>query len=308
MVDGIFSDIPGVTIILSTIAKSRDHSDCAANVAQQIRNVVSGYPGGTRIQLADFYNAQTTAMIGPDGIHPTDAGYELFAAVWWDAIRKAQGSIQPPANVPGLNDSAVSALTTCTKIAGISSGPIQTQQGSGHDDGMYHHSSVNRSVLVDARIEKGSDAAINGAIPSHMFFAQLINPYNVDRSDALDDWVRIVHNADGTNTYYVRENLGNGAFGSSQTFDIGLDCDAGPHYAFADFNNDGLADFFCIGLHSGISVSINQGGNPPTFHSLGAVVPTHDGYSGDDVRIAGEASWLQQYPPCGAILTTRARH
>jgi hypothetical protein len=140
------------------------------------------------------------------------------------------------------------------QVAGNAKGPVQIQKGSGHDDGKYHHTSKNHSILVDARIQKGSDKTINNAIPSHMFFAQLINPYNQDRSDALDDWIRIVHSADGTNTYYVRENLGNGAFGSSQTFDVDLNCDAGPHYAFADFNNDGLADFWCIGAHSGVSV------------------------------------------------------
>jgi hypothetical protein len=294
LVDDIFSSIPGVTVIVSTLVKSRDHDACATKVSQMYRNLVAGYPGGTRIGLADINSVETYDMIAADGTHLTDAGYKLFAAVWWDAIRKLQGQIQPPAKVSGLDDTAKAALTTCTKKAGSAAGPIQIQKGSGHNDSMYEHSSVNRSVLVDARIQKGPDDRINESIFTHLFFAQLINPYNVERSDALDDWIRIVHEDDGTNTYYVRENLGNGAFGPSKTFDVDLNCDGGPYYAFADFNNDGLADFFCIGTHSGISVALNRGGNPPTFHNIGAVVPAHDGYTGEDVRIAGEFLSLAQ--------------
>jgi hypothetical protein len=230
----------------------------------------------------------STSQIGQDGIHPTDSGYATFAAVWWDAISKIQSQIQPPANVAGLEDRATAAAqSTCNKKAGNARGPVQTQQGSGHDDGMYVHKSTNRSALLDMRITKGPDAGINAAIPAHMFFAQLINPYNQDRSDALDDWIRIEHNlTSGTNKYWVRENLGGGKFGSSQLFDVGMDCGMGPHYAFADFNNDGLADFFCIQSGSAVSVSLNRGGNPPTFQSIGAVVPTHAGFSADSVRIA----------------------
>jgi hypothetical protein len=116
MIDGIFAHIPGVTIILSTIAKSRDHSACADNVSQQFRDLITSYPSNTKLMLADFNAAMSYDQLGPDGIHPTDSGYELFAAVWWDAIRKMQSTITAPNQVAGLDDSKQSAPSTCKKV------------------------------------------------------------------------------------------------------------------------------------------------------------------------------------------------
>jgi hypothetical protein len=287
LTDDVFNSIPGVTIIMSTLTISRDYNACASNLSQQFRNLVYNYPAGTRIMMADWNAAMTADMLGPDGIHPDDAGYKYFAAVWWDAIRKMESGIQPPKQVAGIDDAAVTAASTCSKKAGNAKGPIQIQKGSGHNDSWYVHSSEDHGVIVDARIQKGGVKTIDDAIPTHIFFAQMINAYNQDRSDALDDWIRILHNdTSGKNTYFIRENKGSGVFGDSQTIDVDLDCDSGPHYAWADFNNDGLADFFCLAADSAVSVAVNLGGNPPKFKSLGQVVPTHAGYTSEDVRIA----------------------
>lgn len=101
----------------------------------------------------------------------------------------------------------------------------------------------------------------------------------------MDDWVRVEHKADGTNTYWIRTNQGDGTFAEHATFDVDMNCDGGPTYWFADFNNDGLDDFYCLGGGSQVSVSLNRGGNPPKFQHIGEVVPTHDGYTAADVRI-----------------------
>jgi hypothetical protein len=121
-----------------------------------------------------------------------------------------------------------------------------------------------------------------------MFFANIVlNNPNAARSEAQDDWIRIFHDTStGKNTYYYRQNQGGGSFGPSTTFDVDMNCDAGPRYAFHDFNNDGLADFFCLKGGSAVQVSLNRGGNPPRFQNIGEVVPTHDGYNAEDVRIA----------------------
>jgi hypothetical protein len=108
-------------------------------------------------------------------------------------------------------------------------------------------------------------------VQNDRFFAQLVNSGGADRSGALDDWVRIEHQSDGTNIYWLRTNSGGGVFADHVKFDVGFNCDAGPTYWFADFNNDGLDDFFCIGGGSQITVSLNRGGNPPTFESIGQV-------------------------------------
>lgn len=98
-----------------------------------------------------------------------------------------------------------------------------------------------------------------------------MNSGGADRAGALDDWVRIEHKADGTNTYWLRVNQGGGTFADHVTFDVDMNCDAGPTYWFADFNNDGLDDFFCLGGGSRVSVSLNRGGNPPKFEHIGQV-------------------------------------
>jgi hypothetical protein len=229
MVDDIFNSIPGVTVIVSTLLKSRGNDACAAHLSQQYRDVVASYTDA-RIGLADIYNAMTMDHLGGDGIHPNDAGFRLFASVWWDAISKLEDSIQPPDGNAGVDDSVEGSPKTCTKVAGNARGPIKTQQGSGHDDGNYVHDRAERGSIESLRIEKNDDASsITDAIPSHIFFANVVvgNP-NFNRNEALDEWIRIFHDANGKNTYYYRQNLGGGEFGPSRSFDVGVDCDAGP--------------------------------------------------------------------------------
>ncbi|KAL6886462.1 hypothetical protein HDV57DRAFT_390273 [Trichoderma longibrachiatum] len=287
LIDDIFQSIPGVTVIVSTLAPSRDYNACASSVSEQYRNLVKQY-SGARVGLADINSAMPMSLLSGDGTHPNDDGYKLFAAVWWDAIRKLEDQIQPPASVSLIDDNAVGSTKTCAKVAGTARGPIQSQQGSGHDDGNYVHNRVEKGALKSARIDKFDDPKnITDNIPWHMFFANLVvGDPNAARSAALDDWIRVYHDTrTNNNTYYFRQNLGGGNFGPSTTFDVDQNCDGGPLYAFADFNNDGLDDFYCLKSGSAVAVSINKGGNPPKFESLGQVVGTHDGYTEKDVRI-----------------------
>ncbi|CZR48139.1 uncharacterized protein FPRO_12749 [Fusarium proliferatum ET1] len=288
LVDDIYSNIPGVTIVLSTIVRSTNVTNdaCASKVSKQIRQLVKTYRS-QRIGLADINPVLPTSMLQKDGIHPTDAGYKLFASVWWDAIRKIQADIQPPAKVSGIDDAVSEKSSECKKTAGNSRAPTQSQRGSGHDDGIYRHYSHAQGVLKSLRLENGGDSAsLIKDYPWHVFFANIVlNSANSPRSHALDDMIRIHHEEDGTNTYWYRQNQGGGKFAASKRFDVDMDCNDGPRYAFADFNNDGLDDFFCLKSGSAVWVSINQGGNPPKFKSIGQVVGKHDGYEPTDVRI-----------------------
>ncbi|KAM0547807.1 hypothetical protein ACHAPJ_010269 [Fusarium lateritium] len=289
LVDDIYSNIPGVTVILSTIVKNTNTTNdaCATKLSKQIRQLVKTYRG-QRIGLADINPALPTSMLQKDGTHPTDAGYKLFAAVWWDAIKKVQKDIQPPAKVSGIDDAVSQKAPECKKTAGNARGPQQSQRGSGHDDGIYRHFSQAQGVVKSLRLENGGDSAsLVKDYPWHVFFANIVlNSANSPRSNALDELIRIHHEKDGTNTYWYRQNQGGGKFADSKKFDVDMDCNDGPRYAFADFNNDGLDDFFCLKGGSSVWVSLNQGGNPPKFKSIGQVVGKHDGYEATDVRIA----------------------
>lgn len=175
--------------------------------------------------MADMQTALSISEIGSDGTHPTDDGYWLMASVWWAAFQEIVAVLQPPAD--NIDDTLAVNTNTCAKVAGVSRGPIQTQQGSGYDNGNYVHTSVAHGVFQ--AVVKGSDQVINNAIPAHIFFGQLVNSGGADRADALDEFIRIVHDdVTGINTYWFRLNNGGGNFDTAVTFDVDQDCDGGP--------------------------------------------------------------------------------
>ncbi|KAM0549173.1 hypothetical protein ACHAPJ_009482 [Fusarium lateritium] len=288
LVDDIFKSVPDVTVILSTLMRNADSTRdaCTENISNQIKSVAAGYKG-VRLALADVRSVMSMSDIGPDKDHPTDAGYKMFAGVWWDAISKIEDRIQAPQAVTGIDDTLSGGGRQCKKVAGNSGLPGQSQMGSGHDDGNYVHKSTARDDLESAKIDKGSDPkSITDAIPWHIFFANIVKgDPNADRTASLDDWIRVYHNTEDKNAYWFRQNLGGGKFDKSVQFDVDMNCDLGPRYAFADFNNDGLDDFFCIKENT-VWVSLNRGGNPPKFESIGQVIGDLGGAKATDVRIA----------------------
>ncbi|GFP57140.1 multidomain esterase [Trichoderma asperellum] len=273
LVQSVFDAVPGVVVIMSTLIPSPGIKDCAKELSDQFRQLVPKIQNG-RLGLADFNAAMDPAtMFSDDPIHPNDFGYEFMASVLWKAIWETSSALQAPLD-NGQDDSQ--PISTCAKQAGVSRGPIITQQGSGHDDGTYVHKSIGKGVLVDCRIQKPTAQSESAAIPTHIFFAQLTNINAVDRSAALDDWIRIYHRTatDGKNEYWFRENLGNGNFAPSVMLDVQQNCDGGP------------TDFWCIGPDTKITVSLNKGTRPPTFENIGVVVPASGDFAPSDVRIA----------------------
>lgn len=186
LVQSVFDAVPGVVVIMSTLIPSPGIKDCAKELSDQFRQLVPKIQNG-RLGLADFNAAMDPAtMFSDDPIHPNDFGYEFMASVLWKAIWETSSALQAPLD-NGQDDSQ--PISTCAKQAGVSRGPIITQQGSGHDDGTYVHKSIGKGVLVDCRIQKPTAQSESAAIPTHIFFAQLTNINAVDRSAALDDWV-----------------------------------------------------------------------------------------------------------------------
>ncbi|QIQ01917.1 SGNH/GDSL hydrolase family protein [Streptomyces liangshanensis] len=49
---------------------------------------------GSRVHLVKMYDALTTSDLA-DGIHPTKAGYEKMASVWFNALRSVPSSLAP---------------------------------------------------------------------------------------------------------------------------------------------------------------------------------------------------------------------
>lgn len=288
MIRDVYRDSPGVTIILSTLVPLRDNRGCTDMVSEMYRNLVRETFANERIGLADIGPEITNNLMDPDGIHPNDEGFRVFAAVWWDAIRRLEGIVQEPRTDGLIKDDEASQDNNCPKVAGNAPGPVKTQNGSGAEDGNYVHDRVERGAIESARIQKAGDPqSITSRIPSNIFFANIVkNDPNADRALALDEWIRIFTDTEGRTTFYFRQNLGGGRFGPSTTFNPGLSCPESSRRAWGDFNNDGLDDFFCIGNGASVSVSLNRGGSPPNFQSIGTVVPASSGWNADQVRIA----------------------
>lgn len=283
LIDDVFTTVPGVTVVVSTLAPSRKNDSCSADLSQQYRDLVTNtYRGNPRIGMADLHAAiNINDHLHPDGVHPNDAGYAIFASLWMEAIRKLEDQIQPPAAV-------------------IDDGPADVQRPSPPNDkecirtpgtvvdGTYLHEQVERGVLSSAKIPKRLDG--REATPSQIFFANVVVMNNLfKRGEELDDRIAVYRGGDGGNRYVLSQNRAGGNFETNtMEFSVGIDCDVskGARVIFADFNNDGLDDFFCVNAKAGVSVSLNRGGRPPRFESIGQVVPDREGFTADDVRVA----------------------
>ncbi|KAG8355448.1 hypothetical protein FVEN_g6847 [Fusarium venenatum] len=272
LVDDIFDNVPGVTVILCTLLRNgdADRDACSKDISRQIRSVAKGYKKGTRIGLADVGDVIKMSDIVPDKDHPTDEGYKFFARVWWDAISQIEDRIQPPAAVSGLKIQPLASLSSAKRLletqacwAKLSSGVVTMMA-------TMSIRALHGGTLESAVIDKGSDPkSITNNIPWHIFVANIVKgDPNAPRTDSLDDWIRVYHNTKDRDAYWFRQNMGGGKFDKSVQFYVDMNCNLGPRYAFANLNKDGLDDFFCIKENS-VWDSLNRGGSPPKFESIG---------------------------------------
>ncbi|KAK0618315.1 hypothetical protein B0T17DRAFT_643849 [Bombardia bombarda] len=187
LVDKVFSDLSIVTVVVSTIAKRIDHATCVSSVAQQYRDlVVKPKYAGKRIGLADFHAAMSLSDLCSDGKHPNDGGDK-----------------------------------TCPKVAGTARGPIQTQVGSGYDDGNYVHSSISRGVLTSGRIQKGSDPA--SIIPCTWLHQLKRNVFNLKQSVGKGGIVFGEINGDFRSAYmYIGDNGNVETFINNRGWNVGI--------------------------------------------------------------------------------------
>lgn len=176
LIDTLFADIPGVTVIASTLLPN-----LGATAQACVTTLNAGVPGviaerqaaGKKVIYVDFSSSffSDADIIPDDGTHPTDAGYLKMAAVWYQGIQVVNeaGWLEAPATVSGVSDVvSASSSTTCEKEPGTAVGPIKTQVGSGRDDGEYVHNPLEMpsiSGFADNTNAKGLYwADINGDV------------------------------------------------------------------------------------------------------------------------------------------------
>ncbi|KAL1864953.1 hypothetical protein VTK73DRAFT_5582 [Phialemonium thermophilum] len=252
LLDSLYGAIPDVTIIASLVipgtANGIPQNRDAVN--GQIRNLVADRRGrGQKIVLADVDSPAgffTTANLVADGTHPDDEGHRRLAALYVRAIEDAHsaGFLSPPADT-GMSDNpgAAGGNNQCDKTyaSGQSHGPVDTQAGSGLDDGPYLHSSSADESEIPRFGSFISRPAFN------LKFARLNEPFG--NHDMIN------HFKDGSyDLYFIYSNMGAGWDEKRFTLPPFADC-ADEGIRFVDVNDD----LVCIAANGDTSVSINRG-------------------------------------------------
>lgn len=265
------------TVILSTLLPNAD-SGANANVDivnENIRSMVRDHytNGGRPVFLADMSSMITVDDLA-DGTHPNNQGYQKMAAVWFEAMQRAFDTGRwAPAPKTSFPDHGTSS--TCDKKFGSGKGPVQTQKGSGDDDGPYVHKSQDKRVIFTRVIATSAvtqddnfDYFIRGTS-----FANIINqpPGTLNAVSAnLDDLILYIDRNETTTgkaIIAVSANLGNGIFDTEFVY---IDVQDGPACLqrglhWGDLDGNGLDDYICIDPNGVMYGSLNQGGNPPQF-------------------------------------------
>ncbi|KAK5707630.1 hypothetical protein LTR97_000168 [Elasticomyces elasticus] len=282
LIDRLFNAIPGVTIIASTLLPN-GNSNTQANIKvynSQIPALVKArQAAGRKITYVDFSSSYfSIADIGSDGTHPIESGYMKMAEVWFQGIMVAndQGWITAPAVVPSLSDTVVAGSNTCDKQPGTAIGPVQTQMGSGSDDGAYIHTSTYIGGF--AGFKNPSTVNFNNPLPEGVFWADI-------DGDGVDDYVYV-----GSNSNYglgVALSQGGGTFGTYLYFTFSPSCNRAGVW-FVDITGDGRDDFCCLGPDGGLVCWENTAGSDdrsPNWVALGTVKES-EGYPQAQVRLA----------------------
>ncbi|KAK6432924.1 hypothetical protein LTR95_010905, partial [Oleoguttula sp. CCFEE 5521] len=295
LIDRLFSAMPGVTIVTSTLLPN-GNSNTQANIKifnAQIPGVVtSRQRAGKKITYVDFSSSYfSLADIGSDGTHPTSAGYAKMAEVWYQGIQvsNSRNWLTAPATVSGVSDSDASSGTVrvCNKVPGTAIGPVQTQMDSGSDDGAYVHTGAQLAGF--AGFKNPSTVNFNNPLPEGVFWADI-------NGDGIDDYVYV-----GSNSNYglgVALSLGAGKMGDYLYYTFSPSCNM-PGVRFADMTGDGRDDFCCLGPDGGLVCWQNTPGSDtrsPNWVSMGTV-KSSEGYPQAQVRLAdidgdGRADYL----------------
>ncbi|KAJ5094338.1 hypothetical protein N7456_010199 [Penicillium angulare] len=89
LIDLLFDQIPGTTVILSTLLPNKDQPTLVENINGQYRRLAAKRRAdGDRLVLAEMSTFIKASEL-VDATHPDDAGYKKMASVWWAAIEVA---------------------------------------------------------------------------------------------------------------------------------------------------------------------------------------------------------------------------
>ncbi|RYP93433.1 hypothetical protein DL770_000476 [Monosporascus sp. CRB-9-2] len=276
MLDRIFADVPGTTVVLSTIVLTA-HADIEAErqgLNSQIREIVTTRrANGDKIILADMApqgsSFFTPSDLDGDTIHPNDVGYSKMAAIWLQAIEQAdsEGLIEIPNETVWSDDGGdEGGDNTCEKEYGNGRGPVNTQAGSGLDDGVYRHASQSM----------GTKLSFQRTYEDGVFWLAKIT--RSDRHDIVE--YSETKTGDGR-TYKVFPSDGKGGW-STKSKDVYIsDGCIARGVRWADINGNGFDDFLCVDPEGNTYLSTNDGSK---FTWKGLFKTGTDGYAQDGIH------------------------
>lgn len=164
-----------------------------------------------------------------------------MAAVFATAIQKIESSIVKPIDT-GIPDKGTGV---CPPSANLFNGPVQTQRGSGVDDGSYKHAQTDMGRLLSTIIVLPN----NQPHDKQMMFAQLVNNANAPRGGEADDLVFVLDRPQQnylSNAGYGWVNLKINGHWDDPWIVVNLDYCEPTGIRWGDFNNDGLDDYICL--------------------------------------------------------------
>jgi lysophospholipase L1-like esterase len=139
LIDRLFDDVPGVTIVASTLLPNANPK-IQANVQiynSKIPDVVQRrQAAGKQIVYVDFSSSSfSLSDLSSDGTHPTDAGYIKMAEVWYQGIVAAKGrgwlSTKATRGHGVSNGASGESNNTSDTAPGATNGPVVEQKGLG---------------------------------------------------------------------------------------------------------------------------------------------------------------------------------
>jgi lysophospholipase L1-like esterase len=108
LIDHITATAPTAEVFVAQITPlaNSGQENAVRTFNAAIPGIVQSKAGaGKHVHLVDMHSALTASDL-TDGIHPTAAGYDKMAAVWYSALRSVPGSISTPPTSPSASASS----------------------------------------------------------------------------------------------------------------------------------------------------------------------------------------------------------
>ncbi len=253
LLDDIYSNDPGVTVLLATIIPSTDPAVEARIPAynQALPGVVQGQVNqGRNVVLVDMSSFTTADLAAGDQLHPGDSGYEKIANLWHSAIQQEASTLNAPVDcsmIPvGCSDPAI---TAGSEQAGRDPNPPLSPDSPALDG--------------NGNVAGGAGGSSTGGRTN-----QKLRMADFD-GDGKADYIG-VSDAGGLTVWY--NHGGDSGGGWSPAAERALGTAPGYQVQLADFDGDGKADYISVLDNGNVKVWLNRGGdNNGGWDELGVV-------------------------------------